>query len=81
MKTAGLILGILAIVGALIAFIPFFGWMNWGVIPFSMVGIIISSIATATTKEEKGQAITGIILSTIALLISVPRLIIGGGIF
>ena len=80
MKTAGLVLGILAIVGALVAFIPFFGWMNWGVIPFSVLGIIISAIATATTKEDRGHAIAGIILSTIALLISVPRLIIGGGI-
>ena len=80
MKAASLILGILAIVGALVAFIPLLGWMNWGVIPFSVAGVVVSAIATAASKEDRGLAIAGIILCGIALMISIPRLIIGCGV-
>jgi type III secretory pathway component EscS len=80
MKTASLVLGILAIVGMLIALAPFLGWMNWGVIPLAGVGLIISIVATATAKENRGLSIAGIVLCVIALLVSIPRLIIGGGI-
>ena len=80
MKAASLVLGILAIAGASVAFVPLLGWMNWGVIPFSVAGIVVSVIVTAASKEDRGLTIAGIILCAIALLISIPRLIIGCGV-
>lgn len=80
MKTAGLIIGILVILGMFVAFIPLLGWMNWGIIPVAIIGLVISIIATANTKEKKGQAIAGIVLCSIAILGGGLRLILGGGI-
>lgn len=81
MKTASLVLGILVIIGMLIAFVPFLGWMNWGVILVAVIGLIISIVATATAKEKRGPAIAGIVLCAIAILGGGIRLILGGGIF
>ena len=80
MKAASLVLGILAILGMFIALVPFLGWMNWGVIPLAGIGLIISIIATATAKENRGPSIAGIILCAIAIFVGIIRLIIGGGI-
>jgi len=80
MQIASLVLGILVIVGMFIALIPFLGWMNWGIIPFAGIGLIISIIAAATAKENRGLSIAGIILCAIAIFVGIIRLIIGGGI-
>jgi len=64
-----------------IGLLPFLGWMNWGVIPIAGVGLIISIVAIATAKENRGLSIAGLILCAVALLIGTIRLIIGGGVF
>lgn len=71
MKTLGLILGILAALGMLLAFIPLFGWLNWLNIPFAILGLIFSVIG-----KSKG----GIILCCMAILFGILRLALGGGI-
>jgi len=81
MQVVGLVLGILAIVGMMIAFIPCLGWLNWLNIPFSAIGLIISIIALATTKQgSKGMAIAGVVLCAIAIGLGLLRLIAGGGV-
>jgi peptidoglycan/LPS O-acetylase OafA/YrhL len=80
MQIISLILGILVIMGMLVALIPFLGWMNWGVIPLAIAGLIISIIATATAKETRGPGIAGIVLCVIAAFIGTIRLFLGGGI-
>ena len=80
MQVVALILGILAMLGMLVGLIPFLGWSNWFVIPFAGVGVIISIIAIATARGGKGLGIAGLVLCLVALLIAIPRLIIGGGI-
>ena len=81
MKTTSLVLGILVIIGMFVALVPFLGWMNWGVIPVAIIGLIISIAATATAKEKRDPAIAGIILCGIAVLVGGFRLILGSGIF
>lgn len=81
MQLAALIFGILAVTGMFFGFIPFLGWMNWGVIPVAIVGFILSIIAIATSKKEKGMAIAGLIMCSIAIAVGSFRLFIGGGIF
>ena len=81
MQILSLIWGILSIIAMLIAFLPFLGWMNWLVIPFAVIGLVISIIATATAKGPRGLAIAGIALCSIAILLGAIRLSLGGGIF
>jgi thiamine transporter ThiT len=71
MKTIGLILGIMAALGMLLAFIPLLGWLNWVNIPFAMVGFIISAL---------GKSRPGLLLSGAAILFGLLRLMLGGGI-
>ncbi len=81
MGIVSLVLGIISIIGMFIGLIPFLGWMNWGVIPIAGVGIIISIVAIATAKENRGLSIAGLILCAVALIIGTIRLIIGWGVF
>ena len=80
MQVAGFIMGIFSIFGMLLGLIPFVGWLNWLVIPFACAGLIISIVGVAIPKRG-GIGVAGIVLCAVALSISVPRLIIGGGIF
>ena len=80
MQVIGFIMGIFAILGMLFGLIPFLGSSNWLVIPFAGIGLIISIVGIAVSKRG-GIGIGGIVLCSIALCISIPRLIIGGGIF
>lgn len=82
MKTASLILGILAICGMLLGFIPCLGSFNWINIPFASIGLIISIFAYI--KEDglpKNNALAGIIMCAAAAFFGFIRLVIGGGIF
>ena len=80
MQVLGLVWGILSVIGMFIAFIPLLGWLNWLVIPFAVVGLVISIIATANAKQERGLAIAGIVMCSIAILFGAIRLAMGGGI-
>ena len=80
MQVTALIFSILAVIGMFFGFIPFLGWMNWGVIPVAIIGFILSIIAIATSKKNKGMAITGLVICPVVIIISAIRLVIGGGI-
>ena len=80
MQVAALIFSILAVIGMFFGFIPFLGWMNWGVIPVAIIGFILSIIALITTKKDKGMAIAGLVMCSIAIIVGAIRLVIGGGI-
>ncbi len=71
MKIIGLILGILAALGMLLAFIPLLGWLNWINIPFAILGLIFSVIS-----KSKG----GTVLCVVAVIFGIIRLALGGGI-
>jgi hypothetical protein len=73
-------MGIFSILGMLIGLLPLIGWLNWLVIPFAGTGLIISIVSVAVARRG-GIGVVGIILCTIGLFISIPRLIIGGGFF
>ncbi len=73
----------MSIIGMLIAFIPCLGFLNWVVIPFAMISLVINIIAYVNTPYNfpKSTIVAGLILSTISILFGLLRLIIGGGIF
>lgn len=81
MQVLSLIWGILAILGMVVGFIPCLGALNWLNIPFSSIGIIISSIALGTAGEKpKGSSIAGLVCCAIAVFFGIIRLILGGGV-
>lgn len=72
MNALSTIIGILALIGALVGFIPLLGWLNWGVIPLAVVGLVLGLIA----RENTGRNINLVVLA-----VAVVRLSLGGGIF
>jgi hypothetical protein len=81
MQTVSLVWGILSLVGFAVGFLPCLGWLNWLNIPFAVVGLIISIIATSQAPPgRQGSAVTGIVLNAIAIFFGAMRLVAGGGI-
>lgn len=82
MQTFSLLWGMVAIFGMMIGFVPCLGLLNWFVIPFACLGLLLSIIAFATAKdnESKGGSIAGILCCIVTLFFSLFRLVIGGGV-
>jgi hypothetical protein len=66
-----LIIGFVALVCALVAFIPLLGWANWLIIPLAIIGAAIGMISRGTAGRN---------LNLFVILIAVVRLALGGGI-
>lgn len=82
MKTASLVLGILAFLGMFIALFPCLGAFNWINIPFSVIGLVISIVALVQAPEgtSKSYQITGSVLCSVAIVFGLFRLILGAGV-
>lgn len=82
MQVLSLMWGILALVGMVVGFFPFFGALNWLIIPFAGVGAILSALAVGMTPadEPKGKSIAGLICCGIAAIFGLVRLVIGFGV-
>ncbi len=68
----GTFLGIIALLVTLVAFTPLLGILNWITIPISVVLLIVCAIIQSSTGKK---------LCTVAIVVGIIRLIIGGGIF
>ena len=66
-----LIIGAVALLLALVAFLPLLGWANWLIIPLAIVGAVIGAV---------GPAKTGRNLNLFVILVGIVRLSLGGGI-
>ena len=66
-----LIIGFVALVCALVAFIPLLGWANWLIIPLAIIGAVIGMISRGTAGRN---------LNLFVIAIGVVRLMLGGGI-
>jgi len=71
LNIVSLIIGLVAFLFALVAFIPLLGWANWLIIPLAIVGAVVGAI---------GPAKTGRNLNLIVIVVGVLRLMLGGGI-
>ncbi|MBP1734383.1 MAG: conserved rane protein of unknown function [Deltaproteobacteria bacterium] len=82
MQIIGLAWGILAIIGAIVAFFPCLGSFNWLNIPFSIIGLIISVIGLVRAEPgKKGAGTVGVVCCSIAIVIGIIRLMMGSGVF
>jgi len=66
-----LIIGIVALLCAMVAFIPLLGWLNWLIIPLAIIGAGIGMIS----RGRAGQN-----LNLFVIVVGVVRLMLGGGI-
>ncbi len=66
-----LIIGFVALVCAVIAFIPLLGWANWLIIPLAIIGAVIGMMSRGTAGRN---------LNLFVVVVGVVRLMLGGGI-
>ena len=81
MGTIAIVWGVLAIVGAFIAFLPCLGALNWLNVPFSLIGAVISGVAVSGSDPDRSKAWAGLVMCMAAVIIGIFRLMLGGGIF
>jgi hypothetical protein len=66
-----LIIGGLALLLALVAFIPLLGWANWIIIPLAVVGLAFGALSDKTSGRN---------LNIVVIAVGALRLFLGGGI-
>ncbi|WP_188971562.1 hypothetical protein [Deinococcus aerolatus] len=72
MRVLSVVFGILAALGLLLGFLPFFGWLNWiFVLPPAVLGLIFGALA-----RDRG-AVT---LNAVVAVLGALRLMLGGGV-
>jgi hypothetical protein len=67
-----LIIGVVALLFAVVAFIPLLGWANWLIIPLAVIGAGVGVISRGNAGRN---------LNLFVILIAVLRLLLGHGIF
>jgi hypothetical protein len=70
-NVVSLVIGVVALVLAVIAFLPLLGWANWFVIPLAIIGAGTGVLSKSTTGRN---------LNLFVIVICVVRLTLGGGI-
>jgi hypothetical protein len=67
---ASLIIGLVALVLAIVAFLPLLGWANWLIIPLAIIGAVVGMVS----RNNAGRN-----LNLFVIVIGVVRLMLGGG--
>jgi hypothetical protein len=68
---ASLIIGFVALILALVAFLPLLGWANWLIIPLAIIGAGVGMISRGTAGRN---------LNLFVIVVGIVRLMLGGGI-
>lgn len=66
-----LVLGLIALVLVVVAFIPLLGWANWFIIPIAIIGLALGAMSDRTSGRN---------LNIVVIVMGVLRLMLGGGI-
>jgi hypothetical protein len=69
---ASIIIGFVALICALVAFLPLLGWLNWLIIPLAIIGAAIGMMSRGTAGRN---------LNLLVIVVGAIRLMLGGGIF
>jgi hypothetical protein len=67
-----LAIGAVAIIPLLLALLPFFGWMNWFLLPLPVIGLIVGSLSSGSAGRN---------LNLVVLVVAIVRLMLGHGLF
>jgi hypothetical protein len=65
-----LAIGAIAIIPLLLALVPFFGWMNWFLLPLPVVGLIVGTLSRGNAGRN---------LNLVVLIVAIVRLAMGHG--
>ena len=71
LNVASLLIGLVALICALVAFLPLLGWLNWLIIPLAIIGAAVGLISSGSAGRN---------LNLLVIVIGIVRLVIGGGI-
>ena len=71
LNLVSLIIGVVAFLFALVAFVPLLGWLNWLIIPLALIGTVVG-MASASNGGRN--------LNLFVIVVGVLRLMLGGGI-
>jgi hypothetical protein len=71
MNVMSVIIGLIALIIALVGFIPLLGWLNWFVIPGAVVGLVLGLMSKKTSGRN---------INLVVLALAIIRLALGGGI-
>ena len=71
LNLVSLIIGVVALLCAVVAFIPFLGWANWLIIPLAVLGAGIGQVSTSNSGRN---------LNLFVIVVGIVRLMLGGGI-
>ena len=70
LNLVSLVIGAVAFIFAIIAFLPLLGWANWLIIPLALVGAVVGMLSSSTAGRN---------LNLMVIVIGVVRLMLGGG--
>lgn len=70
-NVVSLIIGVVALLCAVVAFIPLLGWLNWLIIPLALIGAGVGVISKSTSGRN---------LNLFVIVVGIVRLMLGGGI-
>lgn len=69
---ASFIIGLIALLFAIPAFLPLLGWANWIIIPLAMIGLALGAMSPSKAGRN---------LNLVVIAVGVVRLMLGGGLF
>lgn len=70
LNLVSVVIGLVGLVFAAVAFLPLLGWANWLVIPLAVIGAAIGLMSRGTAGRN---------LNFLVIVVGVLRLILGGG--
>jgi hypothetical protein len=71
MNVLSAIVGLVALIIALVGFIPLLGWLNWFAIPLAVMGLVLGLLSRKTSGRN---------INLVVLALAIIRLALGGGI-
>ena len=71
LNLASIVVGIGALLWALVAFLPFIGALNWLVLPWAILGLALGVLSNRTSGRN---------LNLVVILVASFRLMLGGGV-
>ena len=72
LNIVALLIGLVALVSAAVAFLPLLGWANWLILPIAVVGAGVGQLSRGSKAGRN--------LCLFVIIIGVLRLMLGGGI-
>jgi hypothetical protein len=64
------LIGVLAVLSTIIAFVPIFGWVYWVIVPLALFGAVLGLLSEKTTGRN---------LNLVVVLIGIFTLFLGSG--